>query len=193
MKQGYEFIITSTYDRPAFQALSKASYHLFQRHSMATRAYPALGAMTVLILGILLFNWEFFSVWGRIGLAAFAALQIIVIPLGAMSSRRKMAAKAAKAAQEKGVYPQKFQFVFDDRMIHVTTGGETAVSTYEQIDCLIEQGPWRLLFYGRAAYILHTGDFASSEEAERFDKFVSERCGLPFNHLKGKPPLRGNN
>lgn len=190
MKQGYEFIVTSTYDRPAFQALSRASYYLFQRHTMATRAYPALGAMAVLILGILLFNWEFFSVWGRIGLAAFVALQIVVIPLGAMSSRHKMAKKAVKAATEKGVYPQKFRFVFDDRMIHVTTGSETAVSPYESIDCLIELGPWRLLFYGRAAYILHTGDFASPEEAGRFDAFVAERCGLPFNHLKGKPPQR---
>lgn len=190
MKQGYEFIVTSTYDLPAFQALAKASYFLFQRHSMATRAYPALGAMAVLIAGVLLMNWEYFSPWGRVGLAAFAALQLIVIPLGAMSSRRKMAAKAVKTAREKGVYPQKFQFIFDDRMIHVVTGGETAVSAYEQIDCLIELGQWRLLFYGRAAYILHTGDFASLEECASFERFVAERCGLPFNRMKGSAPQR---
>lgn len=190
MKQGYEFIVTSTYDLPAYQALARASYFLFQRHSMATRAYPALGAMAVLISGILLVNWEYFSPWGRVGLAAFVVLQLAVIPLGAMSSRRKMAAKAVKAAKEKGIYPQKFRFVFDERMIHVTTGGETAVSAYEQIDCLIQLGQWRLLFYGRAAYILHTGDFSSPEEAARFDQFVAERCGLPFNPLKGRPPQR---
>lgn len=190
MKQGYEFVLQTTYDKPAYQALSAASWVLFRRRHMQVAAYPALFSLAALIGILLIFNWGNYGPGILIGGLAFMGLQFLVIPLGAASARAKMTRRAVKADRKQGHYPAQIQLVFSAEQIHATRDGQTTASPYSAIDCLVSLGDWRLLFFGHAAYILHTSCFQDSGELERFEKFISEKCELPFNRMKGRGPKR---
>jgi len=190
MKQGYEFILQTTYDKPAYQALSAASWVLFRRRQMQVAAYPVLFALAVLVAAMLIFNWGNYGPLILVGGLAFIGLQFLVIPLGAASARAKMTRLAVKSDRQRGEYPAQLQLVFSADQIHATRNGETSAFPYTSIDCLVSLGDWRLLFFGRAAYILHTSCFQNGGELERFEKFICEKCDLPFNRMKGRGPKR---
>lgn len=190
MKCGYEFVLTATYDKAAYQALSEASWVLFRKRKMQSTAYPALFTLAFVIAVLMIYNWGSYSTPILIGGIAFIVLQFAVIPLGAMSAKAKMCRTAIKEAQKQGQFPVHIQFVFSDKQIHATIGEETTSVPYTSVDCLISLGEWRLLFFGRAAYILHTSCFSSHEELERFQAFITEKCDLPFNQMKGAGPKR---
>lgn len=185
------FSITSTYDQAAYRALAAVSFELFRKHRMQTLAYPALFGSAVLIAVVLASNWSVFNVATRVVLAVFVVVQFAVIPLGAMSARHKMTRQAVKAARKQGEFPATVHFVFRNADIRATINDQVSVSNYSSIDCLVSLGDWRLLFYGRAAYILHASDFSSAEELRDFEEFVSARCELPFNQMKRNGPKRG--
>ena len=61
MNENYKFILHTTYDKPAYQALSEVSWVLFRKHRMQVAAYPALFSLAALIAIILIFNWAVWS------------------------------------------------------------------------------------------------------------------------------------
>lgn len=190
MKQGYQYVLHAVYDKPAYQALSEVSWVLFRRHHMQVAAYPALFTLAALIAIVMLFNRESLTPPLLVGGLLFIGLQFLVIPLGAASAKHKMCRTAIKAASKQGNFPLQVRFVFQDKLIHATIGNEAATTPYPQIDCLVALGDWRLLFSGHAAYILHRSCFQSEEELRQFEDYVSEKCGLPFNRMKGSGPKR---
>ena len=54
MNENYKFILHTTYDKPAYQALSEVSWVLFRKHRMQVAAYPALFSLAALIAIILI-------------------------------------------------------------------------------------------------------------------------------------------
>lgn len=190
MNGDYQFIVHTTYDKPAYQALSEVSWVLFRKHRMQVAAYPALFSLAALIAIMLLFNWGSYDTPVLVGGVLFIGLQFLVIPLGAASAKHKMCRTAIKEVSKTGEFPIHAQLVFREKRIHATIANEVSTAPYESIDCLVALGDWRLLMFGRAAYILHRSCFCSQEELQRFEAFISEKCGLPFNQMKGKGPRR---
>ena len=68
MNENYKFILHTTYDKPAYQALSEVSWVLFRKHRMQVAAYPALFSLAALIAIILIFNWGSYDTPLRFGL-----------------------------------------------------------------------------------------------------------------------------
>ncbi|MCI9119491.1 MAG: YcxB family protein [Flavonifractor sp.] len=190
MNENYKFILHTTYDKPAYQALSEVSWVLFRKHRMQVAAYPALFSLAALIAIILIFNWGSYDTPLLVGGLVFIGLQFLVIPLGAVSAKHKMCRTAIKEVSKTGAFPLQVRLVFLDKQIHSTIDNEVSTVPYGSIDCLMSLGDWRLLMFGRAAYILHRSCFQSQEELREFEAFISEKCGLPFNQMKGKGPKR---
>ena len=107
-----DILIKSTYDEPAYRAMAKATWKLFQKHRMEVMAYPALFSIAAVIVILLIFNWNTSPLPVRIGGIAFAILQFAVIPLGAMRAQRKTCRKAIRDAKRKGEYPAQVEFLF---------------------------------------------------------------------------------
>jgi len=190
MKQEPNFVLHSTYDKAAYQALSEASWVLFRRRRMQTAAYPTLVTMALLTTFLLIYNWNTLSSLMRVAGIAFVLFNCAAIPLGATSAKAKMCRTAIREATKRGEFPAEVTFRFYPEEIHAAFGSQVSSVSYQSIDCLIALGEWRLLFFGHAAYILHTSCFPTREALEQFEEYLTQRCGLPFNQMKGSGPRR---
>ena len=186
----YDFIVTSKYDKTAYQALSEASWQLFRKPRMLTQAYPVMIALVALIIITMLYNFGDYGAPVLVGAVIFIAFVLAAIPLGAVSAKARMCRAAIKDATRRGEFPAEIQFVFGKDTIHSTVGEHTAVVKYGQASGLAALGEWRFLFFGQAAYIFHTSSLGSPEEAARFSAYLTEKCGLPLTQLKGAGPQR---
>lgn len=190
MKQEPKFVLHSTYDKAAYRALSEASWVLFRRRRMQTAAYPMLITMAILTIILLVYNWTTLSPFLRAGGIAFVLLECAAIPLGAVSAKVKMCHTAIREAARRGEFPAEVTFTFYQEEIQAAFGSQITSVSYEAIDCLIALGEWRLLFFGHAAYILHSSCFSGRETMEQFEEYLTQRCALPFNQMKGLGPRR---
>lgn len=183
-----DILIKSTYDEPAYRAMAKATWKLFQKHRMEVMAYPALFSIAAVIVILLIFNWNTSPLPVRIGGIAFAILQFAVIPLGAMRAQRKTCRKAIRDAKRKGDYPAQVEFLFQGDRIRAKVGDTTATARYKEITHLAALPQWRFLYFSQGAYIIPVSAFSSPEELDRFDGFITQKCGMPFVVLEGNVP-----
>lgn len=186
----YDFVLQSKYDKTAYQALSEASWQLFRKRRLQTQAYPVMIAVSALILITLIYNWGSYEARFVVAALGFVAFVLAAIPLSALSAKAKMCRTAIKDASGRGEYPADIRFVFGKDTIHSTVGKHTATVHYGDVSCFALLGQWRFLFFGEAAFIIHASCFQSAEEAERFQAYIAEKCGVNPMPLKGTGPQR---
>lgn len=188
MNMETDISITSTYDESAYRAMAKATWKLFQKHRLEVMAYPALFSIAVVIVILLLFNWDTSPLPIRIGGIAFAILQFVVIPVGARRAQNKTCRKAIRDAKQKGEYPAQVEFLFQGDRIRTKVGGTTTTARYTEVTHLAALPQWRFLYFSHGAYIIPVSAFSSPEELDRFDDFVTKKCGMPMVVLEGNIP-----
>lgn len=183
-----DFSITSVYDENAYRAMAKATWTMFQKHRMEIMAYPALFGIAALIVVLLIFNWNATPIPIRVGGIAFAILQFAVIPLGARRAQAKTCNKAIRDAKKRGEYPAKVEFLFQGDRIHAKVGGQSMTARYSEVTSLAASPQWRFLFFGQGAYIIPVSAFADQATLDRFDGFITQKCGMPIVVLEGTVP-----
>ena len=183
-----DFRIESTYDRQAYQAMAKATWKLFQKHRMEVMAYPALISVALVIAVLLVFNWNHTVLPIRILGIAFIVLQFAVIPLGARRAQAKTCRKAIRDAEKRGEYPARVEFLFQDDHIRTTVGKEATSVRYREVSHLAALKDWRFLYFGQGAYIIPVSAFRDAAELDRFDTFITGKCGMPIVILEGEVP-----
>jgi hypothetical protein len=47
---------------------------------------------------------------------------------------------------------------------------------------------WRFLYFGQGAYIIPVSAFRDAAELDRFDTFITGKCGMPIVILEGEVP-----
>lgn len=183
----YDFVLESRYDKTAYQALSEASWQLFRKPSLQTRAYPILSALAILMVISLFLSHDTTT---KTICVVFLVFVVVAFPLSAVNAKRKMCATAIKDAQTRNEYPTDIQFVFSEKTIVSTVKGVATTAYYSQLDGFATLGDWRFLFFGQAAYIFHRSSFQDDAEFQRFETFIQEKCGCPVLRLKGNGPTR---
>ena len=183
-----DFRIESTYDRQAYQAMAMATWKLFQKHRMEVMAYPALISVALVIAVLLVFNWNHTVLPIRILGIAFIVLQFAVIPLGARRAQAKTCRKAIRDAEKRGEYPARVEFLFQDDHIRTTVGKEATSVRYREVSHLAALKDWRFLYFGQGAYIIPVSAFRDAAELDRFDTFITGKCGMPIVILEGEVP-----
>lgn len=186
----YHFVLKSSYDKTAYQALSEASWQLFRKPRLQAQAYPIFFALAALILFTLIYNRGNYDTPFLVGGIAFIAFLIAAVPLSAVSAKAKMYRTAVKAATARGEFPIEIQFVFRTEQIHTTIGQNVSIVSYSNVSRFAALGDWRFLFFGQAAYILHASAFQNKEELSKFEAFITAKCDLPLIVLKGSGPQR---
>ena len=185
------FDIQSRYDRDAYEALTEVSWTMFRLPQIHTRTYPFIGALCVLILASLIAYHSRYSmpvIAVHIICFAFFAL---AMPLSNVNGKHRLCKKAIEQASKENTFPFDVRFVFSDSSIRAhIPGSQVNGISYNKITDLISYGAWRFLFFGQAAYMIRQDSFESSQELERFERFVSEKTHLPFQLMPAKKKFR---
>ncbi|UQT50599.1 YcxB family protein [Flavonifractor plautii] len=67
-------------------------------------------------------------------------------------------------------------------------GKEATSVRYREVSHLAALKDWRFLYFGQGAYIIPVSAFRDAAELDRFDTFITGKCGMPIVILEGKYP-----
>ena len=148
----------------------------------------ALISVALVIAVLLVFNWNHTVLPIRILGIAFIVLQFAVIPLGARRAQAKTCRKAIRDAEKRGEYPARVEFLFQEDHIRTTVGKEATSVRYREVSHLAALKDWRFLYFGQGAYIIPVSAFRDAAELDRFDTFITGKCGMPIVILEGEVP-----
>lgn len=80
------------------------------------------------------------------------------------------------------------EFLFQDDHIRTTVGKEATSVRYREVSHLAALKDWRFLYFGQGAYIIPVSAFRDAAELDRFDTFITGKCGMPIVILEGEVP-----
>ncbi len=90
--------------------------------------------------------------------------------------------------KKRGEYPARVEFLFQDDHIRTTVGKEATSVRYREVSHLAALKDWRFLYFGQGAYIIPVSAFRDAAELDRFDTFITGKCGMPIVILEGEVP-----
>lgn len=184
------FVLKSTYDKTAYEALAEASWQMFRKPKLQTQAYPVLLALIALVAVTMIYNRGSYGTPLLVGGIVFILFPAAAIPLSGLSARAKMRSTAIKDAKSRGEYPAEIQFIFRPEGITSTVGGHSAMMKYTQVSYFAALGDWRFVFFGQMAYIFHRSSFEKEGELKHFEEYITAKCSLSMVTLKGTGPKR---
>ena len=85
-----------------------------------------------------------------------------------------------------GEYPARVEFLFQDDHIRTTVGKEATSVRYREVSHLAALKDWRFLYFGRGRISSPSRRFGDAAELDRFDTFITGKCGMPIVILEGK-------
>lgn len=85
-------------------------------------------------------------------------------------------------------YPARVEFLFQEDHIRTTVGKEATSVRYREVSHLAALKDWRFLYFGQGAYIIPVSAFRDAAELDRFDTFITGKCGMPIVILEGEVP-----
>ena len=182
-----DFRIESTYDRQAYQAMAKATWKLFQKHRMEVMAYPALISVALVIAVLLVFNWNHTVLPIRILGIAFIVLQFAVIPWARGALKPRRAGKRSVMRKNGANIPPVWSFV-PGRPYPYHSGEGSHVGSLPGGQPFGRSEGLAVPLFRAGAYIIPVSAFRDAAELDRFDTFITGKCGMPIVILEGKYP-----